>query len=237
MKLGKVIQQVLSEPLQKRGFEYHKEPDEWLYIRNCEYYKEYIAIDKSNWNKNAIRTSYYNGSDSISDFWLIGDRLKEWHFYEDEKTLRDTLNLILDITINQALPWFEMNRPEDRRGSKLSELLSEEMIKQSKEFIEKNELNVAVPESLVKLEKLLLEDSSQESLLKSAYFFGEVLIHHLNGEWGKDENGLPIIKCIGGKEDFYKEPFDIVESYLEYPKFNSVYNHFKALQDTVSRLK
>ncbi|WP_068616094.1 hypothetical protein [Paenibacillus tuaregi] len=236
MKLGKVIQQVLSEPLQKRGFEYHKEPDEWLYIRKCEYYKEYIAIDKSNWNKNAIRASYYNGSDSISSFRLIGIRGEEWHFYEDETSLRNTLNLILDITINQALPWFEMNRPEDRRGSKLSELLSEEMIKQSKEFIEKNGLNVAILESLKDLENILLRDPKEEYILYSSYYFGEIIVRHLRGEWGKDENGLPIIKRIGGHEAFKKNPYKIVRSFLDYPNSGSIYDYFKTFEETVEDL-
>jgi hypothetical protein len=231
MTISSHIEEILLPRYTELGYKYQKESNIWHFSRNVDGVKENIEIDKSSWIKNALRLTFYSHGKSINSHRLIGEvTVEEWHYYEDEKTLRELLNFFLRITESHAMKWFENNKPVESIPAK--NYLNDKEIKNALAFIERHELNFNGPDSLGKLQEILSKQPSEEDIFSSSYYFGELIKTIFGAEWENDHKG-PYINHIGGVKDFLRYPLDIINLAVKHPNKGYLLKGFIAIKSTV----
>lgn len=237
MNLTKAIKEIVATNLIGFGFSYEKTLGSWLFTRTINNNQDFISFEKSGWNKNAIRASFYNEAGSVYSSFFLNRRVDEWHYYDNQESLKDTLKLIVDIIENYGLKWLEENRPVDHSISELKNLQKNELEEELQLFLRSNNLDLQNPMALKSLEELLKQNVTVELIRASGYFLGEVFVKNLGAEWIFDKDQVPYIKNIGGFQGFERNPYKIITRYVNNPENAIIYGHFEAIANTVSNMR
>jgi hypothetical protein len=236
VKISKIIKQTIGKKLAALSFTYEHLNNFWSFTRVVNGFKETIEIDKSYWTENAIRITFMTEAESVNSFYFIdGSKMEKFHYYEDEESLRDIFITLGEIIDQHALKWFEENVPKDTLPP--ANFLGEGWFKKLEKFVEVNNLNFEDENSLKTIEDLLSSKPSVDTILLSSYFFGELFIHTLGGEWDYDQNYGPYIKNLGDIHNFSRNPYITIKDFANNPQHESITRSYQAIAGTVKNIK
>lgn len=230
MNITTSIEKIVVPSLNAIGYEYNISEDSWSFVRKTKGYPEGIVIETSDDEENLIRVKFLNSESQTDAKWLLGEKLDEWFDFSNEDSLEVVLKEIVEISKNQAESWFEENKLKHTFSSKLIQLINNQAHPEIALFFEKYQLDVNKPNDLTKIQNMLSHSAKEENLAWASYYFGELIIHTLTGNWNVDDYGAPIIENIGGRKNFKKNPYAIVSNFAEHihsEKLIDYYNIFK----------
>ncbi|MFJ2043902.1 hypothetical protein ACIOBL_09875 [Paenibacillus taichungensis] len=214
MKLTKIILSELENKLKELSFDFEDSTNPWVFVRSREgYVKEYIEIDKSNWESNAIRCTFQIGSKSVSSTKLAERKVHEWYVYESEEELRRVLHNLREIIEQFALPWFAENA--ESIPSATPNYLDESWKSSIQEFMKKNKININNSESVGILDQLVISDLSQKDIYFISYCYGEIIINQFGGQWKYDADNGPRVDNIGGNPAFKRLTHELVNKVIK----------------------
>ncbi|WP_340029718.1 hypothetical protein MHB71_12170 [Paenibacillus sp. FSL H7-0940] len=214
MNLTKIISSELEDKLKELSFDFEYSSNPWIFVRAREgYVKDYIEIDKSNWESNAIRCTFQTGSESVSSTKLAERKVDEWYVYQNEEELTEVLHKLRKIIEQYALPWFAENT--QLIPSATPNYLDESWKDSIQEFMKKNKIDINNSESVGILDQLVISNLSQKDIYFISYCYGEIIISQFGGEWKYVANNGPRVDNIGGNPAFKRLPHDFVNKVIE----------------------
>lgn len=180
-----------------------------------------------------IYCEYRKGTSSRNSVDFLKDLTKREHAFVDESTLREELRLIIDITENYALKWFEKIKVQKKIP--VDNFLGEEWVPSIQTFISKHSIDLKNPESISTLDKLLKQEVTKRDMYAISYCFGEMIKQNFGAEWefsSKSEDG-PTINKIAGRKNFELKPFTLVRKTIIHPDDLSLFYFFTNIKSAV----
>lgn len=237
MKLSKSIEQIVVPEFLKLGFSCEKERNYWIFTRIKDFNQQMIQIDKSDWERNTVRATYSVAGMSVNTFYFLNQPLEDWHVYTDEESLTDTLHLIVQITKEHALDWFERNHRAPKQLNGFEIILDDTFRSKAEAFCKQNQLETKKPRSLEQLEEILRKDSSHEMILYATFFLGEVFKHNLGGgKWVLSDENEPKLIDIGDLEGYEISPYAFVMNVVEDSEDN-LYEYYEVWNELMENAK
>jgi len=242
MNVSSAIKSIIVPRFEELGFQLLTNGGGWTFVREKESYKDFIEISDSQWEKNCLRIFFYNSKSNTTSYRLLyNDKNNEWHYYNDNDSLRNTLDLFVEVTRNLALDWFSRNQPV--KGNYFSNggyLSNEEITYIADEFSRKYDMDLDNPERIITFIEQMLSTADanvKDEIMVLSYVYGEVFIRNVGGgEWAIEDNA-PIIKNIIGKSKFKLRPFSIISKALSDRKYNGLFNYFQLKLQAAKELK
>ncbi|ASR48449.1 hypothetical protein B4V02_17955 [Paenibacillus kribbensis] len=236
MKISKIIKQTIGKKLENLNFAHEYLNNTWIFTRVVNGFKETIQIEKSYWSENALRITFMTEAESVYSFYFIdGSKMEKLHYYEDEESLRDIFITLEEIIDQHALKWFEENVPKDTLPP--ANFLDKGWFEKLQKFVEVNNIDFKDENSLKTIEFLLISEPTEETIVLSSYFLGELFIQTLDGEWDYDQNYGPYIKNIGGINNFNRRPYKTIKNFANNPHHESIIRPYQAIAGTVKNVK
>ncbi|MCM3133745.1 hypothetical protein M3629_13190 [Paenibacillus polysaccharolyticus] len=209
MNLTKILLKELQDGLKELSFEFEGSSNPWVFVRSREgYVQEYIEIDKSNWEPNAIRCTFQTGSKSVSSTKLERHQVNEWYMYQDKEELRSIFKHFLKIIEQFALPWFAKNT--EFTPPPAPNYLEGNWRNPIENFVNNNKLNLHSSESVEILDQLVIKGLVQDEIYYVSYCFGEIIRNQFGGQWRYDAEKGPRMDNIGGIAAFKRWPHTLV---------------------------
>jgi len=239
MNVSKLIKQHVVPKFKELNFYLDPQEGGWTFIRKQDGRKDFIEIDKSQWNKNSLRLSFYNSNHNISSDRLVNKKepFNEWYSYTDEKSLIELLNFFIEIVQKYAIDWF-LKYPSERIMNIFDPALLNKNNHEHEvqEFITQQELKLDEPtETISVIERILLNSPSDELLEKLTYVYGEVFIRSCGGEWSVSEENFPIVINFGGVKGFTLHPYNYIVSFIEEPELGELVELYRIKTETALR--
>lgn len=231
MNITKCIEDTLVDRFAQFGFDYEKSDTGWNFTRETDGVEEIIEIEISEWYKNAISCEYRKGTSSRNSIAFLRDRIAQVHVFVDEDTLIEELNLILKITEEYALKWFEKINVEKK--SSPDNFLNEEWFPSIQSFISKHSIDLKNPESFSVLDKLLKQEVSKMDIYSISYCFGEIIKQNFGAEWDFSSEAGPYIKNIAGRKNFELKPYILVRKTIKNLDDLSLVNFYTNIKSAV----
>ncbi|MFD2330787.1 hypothetical protein ACFSR7_16160 [Cohnella sp. GCM10020058] len=262
MNISKAIRDIIVPELKGIGFSLKQDKNIWIFSRDNAQNQEQIEIDKSDWYKNAIRVQYYTNKKSISyqalqnqdeeqatltmqdlknkfanhtEMLAFVEHNNEWLHYEDETSLCNLLQNIVQVTKESALLWFKQNQTKPN-SIPLDMILTNDFQQAAYEFFDTNNLKVNDPSCLNHLEELLMQDNSVKSILYATFYLGEVFRINLGGgTWRLENKSTLFLDRVGNLVNIKLQPYQFIEKYVEDKE--SLYEYFQIWDDLVMHEK
>ena len=258
MRIGKVITKVADEKLRDVGFVRIDSAGtlSWIYERDPGggKKKQIIGFQKSRHGQNITLNfgGYYKlhflfPRDSLPpliDKLLFGFLFPGWTYYSDAQDLEEKLTVLVDFTIERAVPLLEVMRRPFLIGTRdMHQTLEEDHEKRAERFAEENSLTFAgdvagVKEQLVKVEEIVSREWERpfeeltEFFIDVGSYLGELILCVHGGEWKWSENRNYLIEGLNEVSSIHWVPMNVAVNYWNKPELY-IHSISKVYRDTL----
>lgn len=244
IQIKAAIKKIVSPILEPHGFQLHpSSSSSYMFFRMIGSIKQTIEFEKGTIPPKTIRLFLHTSVDipGMTGAGLKKDAKYMYWAYQDQQTLEEALQEMVQIVVERGLAWLEVASVRiPKVPIEVERALLDNPVARAQNFARQHDLSLSDPEALHQVDEWIIQqiqkfpEGNWDLLLDIGAFFGEYTIHQLEGHWEWDDlNHAARIRGMGGKPrmkervmslmvlTWYRSPFQSLHGFWMSVKFDA----------------